>query len=378
MAIIEQTWTFFPGHAYSQSELVAILPKWLDGRELMLARSLFQHSAVAHRNLVVNLDDLMTCGRSFSSKQALYRSTVRDTCAELSRQIAETTTPEERESIELLITASCTGFQIPAMDAPLIASLELSRNVRCINLTEHGCAAGAAALGMAHEWLASRPHARALIVCVELASTTFLPEDRSDDNLVSAAIFGDGAAAVLVSGDRAERLHKNAPVLGFGAKDAEGDPKPQMYKLELWDSVRELFHGTEHFMGYEIRDEGFEVNLSRDILPFASRMFPDFFARMFTRFGLSGPHELSIGAIHPGGRRVLESLETDVGLPKSVTRTSWDTLEQHGNMSSVTVLVALDQLLRQGNSLHPGAWGLVTAFGPGFCAEISLIRVARA
>ncbi|MDI3282062.1 3-oxoacyl-[acyl-carrier-protein] synthase III C-terminal domain-containing protein [Polyangium sp. 15x6] len=356
MAIIEQTWTFFPGRSYSQDELSEALPRWLDGRALGLARQLFRRSAVERRNLVIAPHELLAVGRSFAVKNELYRTTVRDACGALSRRIAEGTTEDERDSIDLVVTVSCTGFQIPAMDATLVAALSLSPNVRRINLTQHGCAGGAAALAIAHEWLAGHPAARALVVCVELCSVTFLPEDRSEENLVSAAIFADGAAAVLLAGERAERRPSKAPALW------------------IRDTFRELFACTEHFMGFEVREEGLKIKLSRDVVPFAERGLPDVFARAIARFHVEDPSRFSFGAVHPGGRRVLEALEDHARLPKSVTRTSWETLARHGNMSSVTVLVALDRLLHEHAPLGPGALGLVTAFGPGFCAEIGLLE----
>ncbi|MDC0744249.1 3-oxoacyl-[acyl-carrier-protein] synthase III C-terminal domain-containing protein [Polyangium mundeleinium] len=356
MAIIEQTWTFFPGRSYSQAELSEALPRWLDGRALGLARQLFRRSAVERRNMVITPEELVSVGRSFAAKNELYCTTVRDACGALARRIAEGTTEDERDSIDLVITASCTGFQIPAMDATLVAALSLSPNVRRINLTQHGCAGGAAALAIAHEWLVGHPEARALVVCVELCSLTFLPEDRSEENLVSAAIFADGAAAVILAGERAERRDMKVPA------------------LRVRDTFRELFACTEHFMGFEVRDEGLKIKLSRDVVAFAERGLPDLFARVLRRFDVPDASRLSFGAVHPGGRRVLEALEDHARFPKSVTRTSWDTLEQHGNMSSVTVLVALDQLLHEEGPLGPGALGLVTAFGPGFCAEIGLLE----
>jgi alkylresorcinol/alkylpyrone synthase len=360
MAIIERTWTFFPGRVYAQDDLAAVLPRWLDGRLLALGRQLFRRSGVATRNLVLSPEEIILGRRSFAERNEVYRTAVRDATAALSRRICEVTTEEQRSSVDLLVTASCTGFQIPAMDAPLIAALELSPNVRRICLTEHGCAAGAAGLGIAHEWLQRCPEARALVVCVELCSATFLPDDMTEENLVSAAIFGDGAAAVLLAGDRAPALPLRTPF------------------LRVRDTFRELFAGTEHLMGFEVRDEGLKIKLSRDVVPFSARELPDFFSRVLHHWGLSGPEALSIGAVHPGGRRVLEALEDYVHLPTSVTRTSWETLEKHGNMSSVTVLAALDRLVENRAAFAPGARGIVSAFGPGFCAELGLLQVDEA
>lgn len=358
MAIIERTWTFFPGQSYAQDELSEALPRWLDGRELALAKQLFRRSGVAHRNLVVRPDELIHARRSFSERNDIYKTAVRDAAAALSRRICEETSEDERASVDLLITASCTGLQIPSMDGPLIAALELSPNVRRVNLTEHGCAAGAAGLGLAHEWLSSHPRARALVVCIEICSATFLPDDRSEENLVSAAIFGDGAGAVLLAGPQAERRRTDGPALA------------------LRKTFREIFAGTEHFMGFQVLDKGLKIKLSRDVVPFSARELPDFFARALARWGVEGPEALSIGAVHPGGRRVLEALEDHVRLSPTVTRTSWETLALHGNMSSVTVIAALDRLLR-GAVLKPQSLGLLSAFGPGFCAELGLLEVAE-
>ena len=285
---------------------------------------------------------------------------MRDASGFLARRIAEQTTEIDRESIDLLVTASCTGFQIPSMDGALIAALELSPNVRRVNLTEHGCAAGAAGIGIAHEWLASRPFARALVVCIELCSLAFVPQDLDEENLVSAAIFGDGAAAVLLAGECAETSGPKAPVV-----------------VRIEDTFREIFAGTEHFMGYEVRDEGFKIKLARDVVPFCSRFLPEFFSRVLGSWSLSGPDAFSIGAVHPGGRRVLEALEGDVHLPASVTRTSWETLKHNGNMSSVTVLAALDRMMRDEDALVPGARGLLSAFGPGFSGGARAARRDR-
>ena len=162
---IERTWTRFPGRAYAQAELVEELRRWVPAARLGLAKQLFLRSGVTQRHFAVPPAEMLARGRSFAAKNDRYKRAVREQVSALCRTIAGTTTPEERATVDLLATASCTGFQIPAMDALVIDELRLPRGARRLNLTQHGCAAGAAAIGVAHEWLAARPRRRARGVC---------------------------------------------------------------------------------------------------------------------------------------------------------------------------------------------------------------------
>jgi alkylresorcinol/alkylpyrone synthase len=244
------------------------------------------------------------------------------------------------------------------MDTLVIQELGLPVRLRRVNLTQHGCAAGAAALGMAHEWLASRRDRRAIIVCSELCSLTFQPEDTSGENLVSAAIFGDGSAAVMLAGPDA------VPLPG---------PRP---RLRIRDTFREFFPSTEHFMGFDVNDAGLKIKLSRDVVSFAKDRLPSLFEAACDTWGVPAPAAFETGSIHPGGRRILEILEEDVGLSTNVTRTSWECLRRYGNLSSVSVLASLHDLLRSPPDHREGAFGLVSAFGPGFGAELCLLQSA--
>lgn len=350
---IEETWTQFPGSAVAQDDLLELLPRWVPAERLAFTTQLFRRSGVRRRHMVLPPEELILPGRSFAAKNDIYKRAVTDQIGRLCGSIAAATTPETRSSIQLLITASCTGFQIPAMDSLVIQALGLPVHLRRLNLTEHGCAAGAAAMGLAHEWLGAHPDRRALVVCSEFCSLAFQPEDLSDENLVSAAIFGDGSAAVLLA----------------GADAAPAGP------FRLRGTFREFFPATEHFMGFEVNDSGLKIKLSRDVVTFSRSELPGLFARACDSWELSGPQAFSTGAVHPGGRRILEILEDEVGLSSAVTETSWECLADYGNLSSVSVLLGLDRLI---HSRRPSgkAVGLVSAFGPGFGAELALLEHA--
>jgi predicted naringenin-chalcone synthase len=255
-------------------------------------------------------------------------------------------------AVDMLITTSCTGVMIPSVDAYLVESMHLGRDCVRLPITELGCAAGAAALSRAREHLVACPAHTVAVVAIELPSLTFQKHDLSMTNLVAASIFGDGAAAAIVRGPR--------------AGDGNGVPGPT-----LIDSTTHLYPHSHHLMGFELKDGGFHIVLDRDV-PHALRgKVRPLVEQLCTRHQLRVA-DLRFCVLHPGGRRILEDLDADLGLT-GLTEPSWDVLRRYGNLSSATVLFVLDEVLRR-QSPPLGAWGLLAAFGPGFSAEMSLLR----
>src|SRR6202007_2269223 len=144
------------------------------------------------------------------------------------------------EDIDLIITVSCTGFMIPSLDAHLINLMGFRSNVRRMPFTELGCAAGAMALGRAADYLKAHPGGNVLVIAVELPSLTFQRKDISQANLISSILFGDGAAAVLVTG-----------------KESKG---PKIMVSETY-----TFPDSLGAMGFDLRDSGFHILLAKDV-----------------------------------------------------------------------------------------------------------------
>src|SRR6202008_3382912 len=166
-----------------------------------------------------------------------------DHAVKLGREAAEKCLERARlqpEEIALIITVSCTGFMIPSLDAHLIHLMGFRSNVRRMPFTELGCAAGAMALGRAADYLKAHPGGNVLIIAVELPSLTFQRKDISQANLISSILFGDGAAAVLVTG-----------------RQARG---PQILVSETYTFPDSLFA-----MGFDLRDSGFHILLAKDV-----------------------------------------------------------------------------------------------------------------
>jgi predicted naringenin-chalcone synthase len=253
-----------------------------------------------------------------------------------------------RDEIDLMVTTSCTGVMIPSVDAYLVEKMGFRRDCIRLPITELGCAAGAAALSRAREHLVAYPNHVVLVIAVELPSLTYQPRDLSMTNLVATSLFGDGAAACVI-GER-----------------AAARPSPV-----LIDSRTHLFPRSHHLMGFELKDGGFHIVLDREVPDALRGQVKPLVDSLLEAHGLA-LSDVGFAVIHPGGRRILEDLEKELGLGE-MTRASWEVLRNYGNLSSATILFVLDEVIAH-NQISAGEIGVLAAFGPGFSCELSLLR----
>ncbi|MGH9675780.1 MAG: type III polyketide synthase [Candidatus Acidiferrum sp.] len=249
--------------------------------------------------------------------------------------------------IDLIITVSCTGFMIPSLDAHLINLMGFRSNVRRMPFTELGCAAGAMALGRAADYLKAEPGGNVLIIAVELPSLTFQRKDISQANLISSILFGDGAAAVVVSG-----------------KDVRG---PRILVSETY-----TFPDSLGAMGFDLKDSGFHILLDKNVPEMIGAKIRGLMDCFLQRHGRK-QEDIKGWILHPGGARLLGNVEEALGLTKDDTQPSWDILGNVGNLSSATILFILQEWLEK-RPLNPGDYALAAAFGPGFSAEFLLLQ----
>ncbi|MCB1488437.1 MAG: type III polyketide synthase, partial [Bauldia sp.] len=241
------------------------------------------------------------------------------------------------------------GIATPSLDVLIMNKLDFHPNVRRMPLFGLGCAGGAAGLALAGKIAGDDPDATVLLVAVELNSLTFQRDDFAKSNLVAASLFGDGAAAVLIRGGA------NGPI-------------------DILKSTTLLRRETNNLMGWEFVDSGFRVVFSRRVPDTIRKMMPESVANTLADAGI-GVEDIASFAFHPGGTRILEVYQSELGREPSDFRSSYAVLSQFGNMSSATVLFVLDDEIR--NSPHKsGDYGLLAAFGPGFSAETTLLRWA--
>ncbi|MBI1725082.1 MAG: type III polyketide synthase, partial [Candidatus Tectomicrobia bacterium] len=311
------------------------------GRVLQMCRN----SQVGARASAVPIEEVFR-ERSFEEKNNIYKEKAVELAGEAARRALEKAGVSPGE-IDLIISVSCTGFMIPSVDAHLINRLGMRPDTKRLPMTEMGCAAGATALARAWEYLRAFPEHKVLVVSVELATLTFQPDDFSMDNLVSATLFGDGAAAAVLAG----AARPGARIVGCRT-------------TTLPDTIG--------LMGFHLSNSGFRIILSREI-PAAVRARVRPVVEDFLRdHGLALPQVRHL-IFHPGGKRILEVYNQELGLPEESLRFSMKMLREHGNVSSSSVLIILDEILRCGEA-EAGDAGLLLAMGPGFTIEQLLLR----
>lgn len=346
MAFITHVGTAVPPHSLEQSAVAGVIARALrlrDDRAFAL-RTLFERTRVRERRSVLPLE-LVGEPRSLTRSMALYREHALELALVAAKRCLEQADVPSA-AIDLVVTSSCTGVLLPSLSALLVEPLGLRGDVRRLPVTELGCAGGAGALAQAHAHLRAFPRARVLVVAVELPSLTFQADDASSANVVASALFGDGAAAVLL------------------ASSAAGQA------IEMVATHAEILPGSTDDMGFDLRDAGLHVVLSKDVPGIVAEHAPGVVRGFLSRHGLS-PHDLGFVVLHPGGRKVLEALEDGLELARGQTDSAWDVLRSYGNQSSAAVLFVLGEMLERG---VPPGYGLLAAFGPGISVELALLR----
>jgi len=251
------------------------------------------------------------------------------------------------KSLDYIITVSCTGIMIPSLDAYLINDLDLRQDIIRLPVTEMGCAAGVSGIIYAKNFLEANPGKRAAVVAVESPTATFQLDDFSMVNMVSAAIFGDGAACALLSSDKNA---KGASILG-----------DEMFH----------FYDAVEMMGFKLTNGGLQMILDQQVPDKIAHHFPEIIHPFLKKHGKS-MDEVDHLVFHPGGKKIVQTVEDLFGhLGKNIDDTK-AVLQNYGNMSSATVLYVLEEFMNK--NLPKGDLGLMLSFGPGFSAQRVLLE----
>jgi alkylresorcinol/alkylpyrone synthase len=344
---IVATATALPPHLMTREDMKIYLGRVFDipERRLEAMMSIVDNAQVNQRHSIFPIDYTIEA-RPLSKTNDEYI----EHAVKLGREVAEKCLERagmRADEIDLIITVSCTGFMIPSLDAHLINLMGFRSNVRRMPFTELGCAAGAMALGRAAEFLTARPGGNVLIIAVELPSLTFQRKDISQANLISSILFGDGAAAVIVSGKTA--------------------PGPKILVSETY-----TFPDSLGAMGFDLKDSGFHILLAKDVPEMIGAKIGCLVSGFLKRHGRTR-EDIKGWILHPGGARLLGNVETQLGLKKCETQPSWDILGSVGNLSSATILFILQEWLEK-RPLKSGEYAMAAAFGPGFSAEFLLLQ----
>jgi len=345
---IETVATQNPEYFKETKDIIPFVETWLADEDERFQRKvikIFEGAQVDRRYSIMNPEEVFIA-TSFEDKNRIY---VRE-AKKLGKKVLEKAlklADWSPDSLDYIITVSCTGIMIPSLDAYLINDLELRQDIIRLPVTEMGCAAGISGMIYAKQFLQANPNKRAAIVSFEAPTATLQLNDLSMANMVSSAIFGDGSACVLMSSEEA----------------CKGP--------EIIDESMYHFYNDTHIMGFDLTNSGLKMILDIDVPEKISDHFPDII-HPFLKANDTKIEDINHLIFHPGGKKIINTVEALFGaMGKNIDDTK-EVLRLFGNMSSATVLYVLERMLKK--DMKKGEKGLMLSFGPGFSAQRILLQ----
>lgn len=400
-----------PDHAYDQEELIAATLKMWEGSRVHPARveALHRHVLVAGRRLALPIERYATLSGFGEANTEWTRVALELGERAVSDALRKAGVPPER--VGAFFFVSVTGIATPSIEARLANRIPFPSSMKRIPIFGLGCVAGAAGLARAADYVRAFPAEAAVLLAVELCSLTVQRDDLSVANLIASGLFGDGAAAAVVTG--AEWI-----------PEPEGSPAPAR-RPEVVATRSCFYRDTEDVMGWTMTDRGFRIVLSAAV-PDMVRGHLGIDVDAFLAAHSLSRSDIGSFVCHPGGPKVIDAMEETLGLPTGALDASRRSLREVGNLSSVSVLLILEESMegsafgfsrevragagvtaRSAGAIHheaavgsassgteartavlqepetdrpspgppaAGTWGLLLAMGPGFCSELVLLR----
>ncbi len=339
----------FPIHQISQLQAKNAIRDLFVGKIPDLDRLLtvFDNSRVEQRQVVMPLDWYLQPRSDQERNQVFIEQGMLLLKESVEQLLAKTDISTSQ--IDHLIYVNSTGHATPTLDARLINELDFSAQTTRLPIWGLGCAAGAAGLARAWDYCRAHPGARVILTALECCSLTLLTDDLTKKNLVGTSLFADGAAAVLVVGDEIE---------------ATGP--------EIVATCSQIFPDSYQIMGWNFIDQGMELVLSPRLPALIRSELPRLVDTFLADNGLDR-NKLNYYLTHPGGAKVIDVVREALELRHEDLQLSEKLLNKQGNVSSVSVLVVLEEWLESQQAETPG-YSLLSAFGPGFSAELLLLR----
>ena len=306
---------------------------------------IYCNALIERRHACVPIDWFLD-DHGFRERNALFLQHATDLLAEAAGKALDEAGLEPGD-IDTIVTVCTSGIATPGLDARLMGRLPFRADVQRLPVFGLGCAGGVLGLSRAAAMAQAAPGSRVLLRVVELCTHTFRRQDRSKSNLVATALFGDGAAAAVIT----------------CAPDAAAADAPRLgpWGEHTWPDSLDI-------MGWDVADDGLKVVFSRDIPALVRQDVRPIVDAFLAR------HDLRLGDIdefvcHPGGAKVIDALEDCFELQRGDLVHARQTLRDHGNMSAVTVLF----VLRAALDARAGGRRLLTTLGPGFTAAMMVL-----
>ena len=337
-----------PNFSRNTEEVLPFVKHWMQGQEERFQRKvikIFEGAGVDRRYSIMDPIEVFS-NMDFGQRNDIY---VREV-TKLGRKCLEKALQKaawKPSDIDFIITVSCTGIMIPSVDAYLINELNMRQDIVRLPVTEMGCAAGISGIIYANNFLKANPGKRAAVIALEAPTATFQLDDYSMANIVSAAIFGDGAACVLMSSE-------------------EKDEGPEILAEEMYH-----FYDATDMMGFKLVNTGLQMILDKNVPDKITEHFPAIVHPFLKKNNLE-IKDIDHLIFHPGGKKIVQTVEELFGsMGKNIADTK-EVLKLYGNMSSATVLYVLERFMERKPA--KGELGLMLSFGPGFSAQRVLLK----
>lgn len=343
-----------PAQKYSQDEIFDRFLAPFFGKK-SIARTIFDNTGVGFRHTVVD-------GAYYRKERGTQERNERylDEALPLGEQAIHSCLKDAGLSpseLDDFIVVSCTGLDTPGLDLLLAGRTGMRRDLSRTCVLGMGCYGAFPALQRAREAVKADPRRRVLVLALELCSLHFQPQDKSIENVVSSALFADGAAAVVVgSQENSNSYSKDNPL-----------PLPA-----LIDSATYCDYQTFDHMSFHLTDNGFHMHLSAYVPDLLAAKVEQVVDDLLKKCHLER-QRVRFWGIHPGSSKILDYVESRLALKDGDLNCSREVLYRYGNMSSATILFVMDEIQRQKD---PGSedWGVLMAFGPGLTLQAALVQ----
>lgn len=351
MSVLYNIGTALPNYELKQNQAKGFISKLLEDRRLSKYLSVFDTANIEQRYFVVDPIWFQE-PHGVKERNELF---IKQGVHLAEKAILNCLKDQELhiKDIDAIISVTSTGVLTPPLDVHLLNRLPFRDNVKRYPLFGLGCAGGGIALSRAHDYLKANPDDSVLIITCELASVAFHHDSLDKQNIVGAALFGDGAGCALLLG----REHPLVKQL-------------KTPKLHIKETSSKLLNDSMDVMGWDVRDDGFYVIFATEIPNLVKTFWNNHLTSFLSQQNVSSSYIEHILA-HPGGRKVLEEVEAIMDNHQDL-QFSKNILKKYGNMSSPTVLFVIKEALQYGEFNLP--YHLVTALGPGFTSEILLME----